>query len=735
VNIVIEYDSSAANAPAGFKTAVQAAVNFMDYFITNPITVPIVFSYGEIQGSTLSSNAIGESSTNGNIETFASLVSYLKAAATSSTDAQSIAALPTTDFTNGGRFWVSDAQAQVFGLGAEPGYTDPEDGFVGVSSKLPLTWDPANRAVAGDYDAVGVIEHEITEVMGRYGYLGQGGTYNGYNLYGPMDLFRYSGPGQHSYAYSGGYFSVDGQHMLLPFNNPSNGGDAADWDASVVGDSFGDGYSGTAGYVSQTDAQVMDVIGYSVAPIGNPVAGAAPVTTATNGATASFAATRLASLITNDYLGELSITSATLDPSSTGDGTVSFNAATDTASFTPAAGFAGTTVIDLNVSDGIGGSVVQAWDVNVVVQASAPVVVAPNTTTTSVNGNVTTLTTYSPTGALISTEVTSVTANETVSTFSDATGTRYAATITQTLGGGETEVQNFNGTWQQQTASLTWNQGGGNSEVQNFDGSWNMTSAVVTTVSGATTIVQNFDSHWNQTSATYTIINGDVTETQHFDAHWTQTSANLTIALANGAVESQDFNANWQQTDATLTTHPSANVTEIQTFDANWVQTGASEITVNGTQTTTQTFDANWNMTGATISNALNSSTITTKLDTYGPTWNPLTEVDTAPNGGQSFFVYGQAGGGQSFTAATSHSTTFVFDPGQITGDTISGLHSLNLGGSIHDVIDFEGYGAGAHLTQIDATHWQIVSTGHASETFTLTGGATLGTGDYFFHG
>ena len=63
MNIVIEYDSSAANAPAGFKQAVQAAVQFYDYLITDPITVPIVFSYGEIQGQAISNHAVAESST------------------------------------------------------------------------------------------------------------------------------------------------------------------------------------------------------------------------------------------------------------------------------------------------------------------------------------------------------------------------------------------------------------------------------------------------------------------------------------------------------------------------------------------------------------------------------------------------------------------------------------------------------------------------------------------------
>lgn len=263
MNIVIEYDSTVANAPAGYKTAVQAAVDFIDHLIANPISVPIVFSYGTIQGQALDKNALGESETNGNVESYGSLVSLLTAAAASTADREALAALPATDPTNGGGFWVSDTLANVFGLGSEPGFTDPEDGFVGLSSQFSFTYDPNNRAVAGEFDAIGVLEHEITEVLGRIDYQGQG-SFNGQKLYAPLDLLHYSGPGVHTVAATGGYFSVDGQTMLLPFNDPNNGGDGGDWASSIVGDSFGDGYSGNPGNISPTDVLVMDLLGFTV---------------------------------------------------------------------------------------------------------------------------------------------------------------------------------------------------------------------------------------------------------------------------------------------------------------------------------------------------------------------------------------------------------------------------------------------------------------------------------------
>ncbi len=267
MNIVAEYDPSTDNAPAGFFTAVNAAIAYIDNQFLDPVTIPIMFSYGTIEGSTLEAGALGESDTNGYIEPFSQVVSWLTASASSQADAASIKALPTSDPTNGQRFWVSDAEAQVFGDGSNPNFTDPEDGFVALSSTAPLTYDPTNRAVAGAYDAIGILEHEITEAIGRISDLGTR-TYGGYRLWSPMDLFRYSGPGAHTVAYnSAAYFSADGQTMLLPFDNGSrNGGDSGDWATNVSGDSFEAFTSpGAAGVVTPTDLLLMDLLGFRLA--------------------------------------------------------------------------------------------------------------------------------------------------------------------------------------------------------------------------------------------------------------------------------------------------------------------------------------------------------------------------------------------------------------------------------------------------------------------------------------
>ena len=379
------------------------------------------------------------------------------------------------------------------------------------------------------------------------------------------------------------------------------------------------------------------------------------------------------------------------------------------------------------------------------------------TVTTSGSGGFT-IKTYNPAGALVSVESsTDQVGGYTDVTFTDASGTEYAS-----------ELQSA---------------GGGFSNVVRFDGDGNTTGASFSQVSGGETIVYNEDANRNLTTESVTQVSGAVTQTQQFAGAWVQTSANITTDLGGGAVTSQDFNGAWVMTGATSTTQPSAGVTVVQTFDGSWTQTGATVTTVDGSTTETQTFDGAWNQTGATIVSVDGSTTETqvfdgawtqtgativtvsgdqtvtqsfdggwtqtgatittvvdyaglaTRFDTYNADWVLQTEADTATGGGTSYYTYGQAGGGDSFTAAAGHSTTFVFQPGQLAGDSFTGLHTVAGGGALHDAIDFVGYGAGATLTQVDATHWQVSATGDATETFTVTDGADLADGDYAFVG
>jgi autotransporter passenger strand-loop-strand repeat protein len=264
LSINITYDSSVTTASnaAAIEGAVAAAVQFIENTFTNPITLNIDVGYGEINGSPIASGALAQSKfTNGISENYAAVRAALSAGAISADQIAAVAGLPASDPTGGGSFRLTRAEAKALGLLA--GASDNVvDGYVGLSSAASFTFDPNNRGVAGEHDAIAAFEHEITEVMGRLGSLGQG---FGANVYSPLDLFRYASPGVRDLVYGPGYFSIDGQTLLTAYNNPSNGGDPTDWIPALVGDSFGDGYTGVASLVGATDVEEMNVLGYDVA--------------------------------------------------------------------------------------------------------------------------------------------------------------------------------------------------------------------------------------------------------------------------------------------------------------------------------------------------------------------------------------------------------------------------------------------------------------------------------------
>ena len=139
-------------------------------------------------------------------------------------------------------------------------------------------------------------------------------------------------------------------------------------------------------------------------------------------------------------------------------------------------------------------------------------------------------------------------------------------------------------------------------------------------------------------------------------------------------------------------------------------------------------------MTGATVNTVFSGGPLYSQLNSYDANWKRVSQLDAGSNGQETYFVYGQAGRRpDDHRALRPFGTPSSSRPGTLTGDTLLGLHTLNLGGSLHDVIDFVGYGTGAALIQLNATQWEVTSPDHATETFTLTGGATLAAGDYSF--
>jgi hypothetical protein len=252
--------------------------------IVNPITLTMSFGYGEADGMALSSGALGENATGYYQVGYSVLQSALTAAdTTSAVQLAAAASLPATDPTGGGGEWLV-SQAMAVALKLVPA-TSASVGFIGLSSAVNFSWDQSNIA-AGTYDAVGVLEHEMTEVLGRVAFGGKIDTDTSKPLYTALDLFRYkaadggngdpigAAAGTRDEPFVGGYsandysyFSANGSTIGLQFDTPTEvaaGADVGDWSPAVSGDSFGFGSTGVIQAISPTDLQVMNVLGYEL---------------------------------------------------------------------------------------------------------------------------------------------------------------------------------------------------------------------------------------------------------------------------------------------------------------------------------------------------------------------------------------------------------------------------------------------------------------------------------------
>jgi hypothetical protein len=97
----VTYDASVNTAPAGFKTAVAAALEFYTTEFSDPITVNIDVGWGEVHGMPLAARDLGESDWSLNSFSYSQVRSALQADTTSADDREAVATLPASDPTGG----------------------------------------------------------------------------------------------------------------------------------------------------------------------------------------------------------------------------------------------------------------------------------------------------------------------------------------------------------------------------------------------------------------------------------------------------------------------------------------------------------------------------------------------------------------------------------------------------------------------------------------------------------
>ena len=152
-----------------------------------------------------------------------------------------------------------------------------------MSSALPFEFN--QTASSGNYDAVGALQHEFTEVMGRVGSVGASVATN---VYTPLDLFRYTstnnsnpsqGTPERALTQQGpntDYFSINGGATNLGNYNASDGSeDFSDWSTAMTNDPFGDAFPGVTEPMSGNDAIEVAAIGWNLTTRGLQLAATA----------------------------------------------------------------------------------------------------------------------------------------------------------------------------------------------------------------------------------------------------------------------------------------------------------------------------------------------------------------------------------------------------------------------------------------------------------------------------